>query len=84
MQELIDKKLHDLHAAVGDVCVMFGASQLKTWLERSSHANVYQSNGDDVDDENFPFTLKRCLIIWGFEDAYSQTEAEKYSHKKYT
>ena len=84
MQELIDKKLRDLHAAVYDVRVMFGASQLKTWIERSPHASVYQSNGDDMDNVNFPFTLTRCLIILGFEDAYSQTEAEKYSHKKYT
>ena len=64
LQGLIDQILHDLHAAVGEVCVMFGASQLKSWMERSCHAGVYQSNRDVVDDENFPFTLKRCLTIW--------------------
>jgi hypothetical protein len=39
---------------------------------------------NDMDNVNLPFTLKHCLVIWGFEDAYSSNEAEKYSHKKYT
>ena len=83
LQQMIDNRLAALKLSMPDRSVMFGASQLKTWLLRSCTQPTYQANADDEQSTYFPFTIQRCLIIWGFEHAHDQTSAEAYCDESY-
>ena len=83
IRKLIDYNLRELQKTVEDRCVMFGSSQLRTWLERSAHNDTYSSDAENIDNDLFPFTIQRCLIISGFHDTVTQTKAEQYSHEEY-
>ena len=83
IRKLVDYNLRELQKTVEDRCVMFGSSQLKSWLERSAHNDTYSSDAENIDNGRFPFTIQRCLIISGFHDAETQTKTEEYSHEEY-
>jgi hypothetical protein len=84
LEEMVEDKLHQLHDTVGSSCVMFGSSQLRSWLRRSAHPSVYSSNSELIDDTRFPFTIQRCLLIWGFDNNLDQTSAEGFASDRYS
>jgi hypothetical protein len=62
---------------------MFGSSQLRRGLRRSAHPSIYSSNSELIDDTLFPFTIQRCLLIWGFHNNLDQTSVEGFASKRY-
>ena len=39
--------------------------------------------GSLIDDTRFPFTIQRCLLVWGFHNNRGQTSAEGFASKRY-